>query len=75
MDYNKLRDNGTGRDIFVNMLIAASSLFVNGFGIGTLICAFASGPIMQFAFYTMHFDATGIKHQNLRESLKVMRRK
>ena len=42
-------------------------------GIGTLICAFASGPIMQFAFYTMHFDATGIKHQNLKESLGVMR--
>lgn len=42
-------------------------------GIGTLICAFGAGPIMQFAFYTMHFDAAGIKHQSLRESWEVIR--
>ncbi|MCQ2554298.1 MAG: hypothetical protein MJ171_01430 [Clostridia bacterium] len=41
-------------------------------GIGTLICAFLSGPIMQFAFHTAKFDATGIKHQNMRESLRVI---
>jgi len=40
-------------------------------GIGTLICAFCAGPIMQFAFWTFKFDAAGIKHQNLLESLKV----
>ena len=42
-------------------------------GIGTLICAFATGPIMQFAFHTVKFEATKVKHQNLRESLAVFR--
>ena len=41
-------------------------------GIGTLICAFATGPIMQMAFKTVHFDATGIHHQNLIDSMKVI---
>ena len=40
-------------------------------GIGTLICAFGAGPIMQAAFRTVHFDATGIRHQRLRDSLAV----
>ena len=41
-------------------------------GVGTLICAFATGPIMQFAFTTVRFDATRIRHQRLRDSLRVM---
>ena len=41
-------------------------------GVGTLICAFATGPIMQLAFFTVHFDATGIRHQRLRDSVKVI---
>ena len=41
-------------------------------GIGTLICAFATGPIMQAAFKTVHFDATGIRHQSIRESARVL---
>jgi len=40
-------------------------------GIGTLICAFATGPIMQFAFSTVRFDATDIHHQHLTESVRV----
>lgn len=44
-------------------------------GIGTLICAFASGPIMQFAFHTVHFDATVVNHQNLKESFFVIGKK
>lgn len=44
-------------------------------GVGTLICAFCTGPIMQFAFRTVRFDATGIRHQHLAESLKVMLQK
>ena len=40
-------------------------------GIGTLICAFAAGPIMQLAFRTVGFDATLIRHQRLRDSLRV----
>ena len=41
-------------------------------GIGTLVCAFCSGPIMQFAFRTVGFDATAIHHQNLRESFAIL---
>lgn len=41
-------------------------------GLGTLICAFGAGPVMQFAFHTVHFDATSIRHQNLRETLKLL---
>jgi uncharacterized membrane protein YczE len=41
-------------------------------GIGTLIFAFCAGPIMQFAFQTVHFDATEIRHQHLGESAKVI---
>ena len=41
-------------------------------GIGTLICAFGTGPIMQLAFTTVRFDATGIRHQRLKDSMKVM---
>ena len=41
-------------------------------GIGTLICAFTAGPIMQFAFWTVRFDATQVSHQQLPESLRVI---
>ena len=41
-------------------------------GIGTLICAFATGPIMQTAFHTVHFDATRVHHQKLQESFRVI---
>ncbi len=40
-------------------------------GIGTIICAFATGPIMQMAFRTVRFDATNVHHQHLAESVKV----
>ena len=40
-------------------------------GIGTVICAFLAGPIMQMAFRSVRFDATAIKHQNLKESFRV----
>ena len=41
-------------------------------GIGTLICAFGSAPIMQLAFYTVRFDAVGIKHQNIIETVRIL---
>ena len=40
-------------------------------GIGTLLCAFGAGPVMQLAFRTVRFDAAGVKHQRLSESLRV----
>ena len=44
-------------------------------GIGTLICAFLAGPIMQFSFESVKFDATKIKHQNISESIKIITKK
>ena len=41
-------------------------------GLGTIICAFGTGPVMQLAFRTVRFDATKIKHQRLRDSVKVI---
>ncbi len=41
-------------------------------GIGTVICALGTGPVMQIAFRTVRFDATRVKHQRLRESFKVV---
>lgn len=41
-------------------------------GVGTLICAFGTGPIMQLAFRTVRFDATKICHQHLTESIKIL---
>ncbi len=44
-------------------------------GIGTLICAFATGPIMQLAFTTVKFDATHVHHQQLLDSLRIFAHK
>ena len=41
-------------------------------GLGTLLCAFGAGPIMQLAFRTVRFDATAIRHQRLRDSARVL---
>ena len=41
-------------------------------GVGTLIAAIFQGPIMQFAFHTMKFDATSVPHQNLLSSIRVI---
>ncbi len=40
-------------------------------GIGTLICAFCTGPVMQMAFRSVHFDASLVSHQRLRDSARV----
>ncbi len=40
-------------------------------GIGTLICAFCTGPIMQMAFKSVRFDATHVHHQHLADSVRV----
>ncbi len=41
-------------------------------GIGTILCALFQGPIMALAFKTLHFDATGIRHENLMQSFTVI---
>ena len=64
----------------VSIILLSCATFV-GFllggqvGIGTLICALCAGPIMQFAFDSVKFDAAGIKHQNIAESLKIIFKK
>ena len=62
----------------VSILLLASVTLVGALlggpvGIGTLICAFGTGPIMQAAFQTVHFDATQIHHQVFAESFDVLR--
>lgn len=44
-------------------------------GIGTILCAFLSGPIMQFAFQTVRFDATAIRHQSIAQSVSIFMKK
>ena len=44
-------------------------------GIGTLICAFDTGPIMQLAFSSVKFDATSVHHQHLADSVRVFAHK
>ena len=41
-------------------------------GIGTVICAFATGPVMQLAFQSVHFDATAIRHQHLMDTMHIL---
>ena len=42
---NDLRENRTGRAIFINMLLAAASLFANGFGVYlTIPASIGAGP-------------------------------
>ena len=40
-------------------------------GVGTLICAFCTGPIMQAAFRSVRFDATTVCHQRLKDSFRI----
>ena len=40
-------------------------------GIGTIICALFSGPIMQFSFRTLGFDATSVHHQDVARTLEI----
>jgi len=44
-------------------------------GIGTIICAFLTGPIMQLDFRFVKFDATKVVHQNIKESILIFKNK
>ena len=64
----------------VNIVILATATLVGWLlggpvGIGTLICAFCTGPAMQFAFRTVHFDPTSVDHQDIPASLRVLFRR
>ena len=43
-------------------------------GIGTVIAALCEGPIMELEFRVMRFDPTAIRHQNIAESYRVLRK-
>ncbi len=63
-------DIGAGPwDVFIATLVGW--ILGGPVGIGTLICAFATGPIMQMAFSSVKFDATHVHHQHLAYSMKV----
>ena len=59
----------------LSLVILSGWLLGGPVGVGTLLNAFCAGPIMQFAFHTVKFDAAGIRHQRLRESVKVFLRR
>lgn len=61
--------------VLLSVITFAGYLLGGQVGVGTLIFAFGAGPIMQLAFHTMRFDATGIKHQNIIESVRILVRK
>ena len=44
-------------------------------GLGTLLNAFAAGPIMQLAFRTLQFDVMQVRHQRIHETVRVFMKK
>ena len=64
----------------INILIMATVTLIGYLlggqvGIGTLFCAFCTGPILQFAFRTVSFDPTAVTHQSIPETLRVLFRR
>lgn len=57
----------------LSMATLAGYLLGGPVGIGTLICAFCAGPIMQLAFTSVRFDATTVTHQKIPETIRVFR--
>ncbi len=58
--------------VMMSIVTLAGGLLGGPVGIGTLLSAFATGPIMQAAFRSVHFDATGVRHQRLKDSFRVV---
>lgn len=58
--------------ILLSLITLAGVLLGERPGVGTLIFAFGAGPIMQFAFRTMRFDPTEVRHQNVFDSLRIL---
>lgn len=65
--------------IGVVSILILSAVTLTGFllggqvGIGTLVCAFLSGPVMQGCFRLAKFDATAVRHQSIPGSIRVFR--
>ena len=58
--------------IFVLVLVGAYALGAP-IGIGTLLAVALLGPIMDLVFKIAHFDARGIVHENLLQTVKAVR--
>ena len=58
--------------LLLSVITTAGYLLGGPVGLGTVLCALCTGPIMQFAFSTMRFRAEGIVHQSLGDSLKIL---
>ena len=41
-------------------------------GLGTILCAFLTGPIMQLEFQLIKFEAEAVEHQNIVASIRVI---
>ena len=61
----------------VNVLLYAGVTLVGWLlggpvGVGTLIIVFVNGPVLQALLYLFRLDITGIRHQHLLASLKIL---
>ena len=62
--------------IFIMATVTLAGWLLGGpIGLGTLLCAFLEGPFMQLDFKLVHFNATGVKHQDIIASAKVIFKK
>lgn len=57
--------------LLLSAATAVGRLLGGPVGLGTVLCALCSGPVMQFAFFTLHFNAVGVSHQTLGKTLKI----
>lgn len=59
--------------VFIMATVTLAGWLLGGpIGIGTLLCAFLTGPIMQLDFKLVRFEPTAVRHQNLQESFRVL---
>lgn len=60
-------------NIFLMATVTFAGWLLGGpVGPATVICAFCTGPTMQFAFRTVRFDPTAVRHQTLPETVRVL---
>lgn len=60
-------------NIIIHFVVIAIGYLLGGpVGIGTIICMALTGPFMQLAFKIVKFDATGVDHQNIIDSFRVL---
>ena len=55
--------------------VAVGYLLGGNLGLGTLIVAFSSGPIMQFTYKLLKFNIDEVDHISIQEHIKLIRKK